>query len=50
MADDPASRVSRVRAGAPHKSTLVTKWRVKVTDIEFINDVYLSENGYNVSK
>jgi hypothetical protein len=46
---DPASRVSRVRAGAPHKSTLVTTWRVKVTGIEFIKDVYMSENGNNLS-
>ncbi len=49
MGDHPDSRASRVRAGAPHKTTLVTSWRVKVTAIEFINDVYLSENGYNVS-
>jgi hypothetical protein len=49
MGDSPGSRVSRVRAGATHKSTLVTKWRVKVTGIEFVNDVYMSENGYNLS-
>jgi hypothetical protein len=49
MGDHPDSRASRVRAGASHKTTLVTTWRVKVTGIEFINDVYLSENGFNVS-
>jgi hypothetical protein len=49
MGDHPDSRVSRVRAGASHRSTLVTKWRVKVTGIEFIKDVYLSENGNNRS-
>ncbi len=49
MGDHPDSPASRVRAGAAHKTTLVTTWRVKVTGIEFINDVYLSENGNNLS-
>lgn len=49
MGNNSTGNVSRVRAGAPHKNTLVTTWQVQVTCIEFIKDVYLSENGNNLS-
>ena len=44
-----SSAVSRVRSGGPHRSTLVTSWKVRVTGIEFIHDYLTRENGNNLS-
>ena len=42
-----SSKVARVRAGASHHSTLVTRWYVRVTGIEFIDDYPMEANGRN---
>ncbi len=42
-------RVSRTRSGAKHLSTLATRWTVRVTGIEFINDYPMEAPGRNRS-